>query len=200
MLVSKRMKKTVVTVGPEDHLATVQKKMREGGFRRTPVVENGRLVGIVTDRDIRQHFGFLEKTKVNVAMSEKLVTVAPQTTLEEAALLLLKHKIGGLPVVEDGQLVGIITTSDILQAFLDVMGASEEGTFRIDLLLEGDGHDLSSASQIIATKGGEILGVGTYREKWEESPVFYLRLRAAEPNQVASVLKEEGYEVLGVQP
>ncbi len=200
MLVSKRMKKTVVTVGPEDHLATVQKKMKEGGFRRTPVVENGRLVGIVTDRDIRQHLGYLEKTKVNVAVSEKLITVAPQTTLEEAAKLLLKHKIGGLPVVEDGQLVGIITTSDILQAFLDVMGASEEGTFRIDLLLEGDGHDLSSASQIIATKGGEILGVGTYREKWEESSVFYLRLRAAEPNQVASVLKEEGYEVLGVQP
>jgi acetoin utilization protein AcuB len=173
MLVSKRMKKTVVTVGPEDHLATVQKKMKEGGFRRTPVVENGRLVGIVTDRDIRQHLGYLEKTKVNVAVSEKLVTVAPQTTLEEAAKLLLKHKIGGLPVVEDGQLVGIITTSDILQAFLDVMGASEEGTFRIDLLLEGDGHDLSSASQIIATKGGEILGVGTYREKWEESPVSW---------------------------
>ena len=200
MLVSKRMQKEPVTVGPEDHLAMVQKKMKEGGFRRTPVVENGRLIGIVTDRDMRQHLGFLEKTKVNVAMSEKLVTVAPQTTLEAAALLLLKHKIGGLPVVEDGQLVGIITTSDILHAFLDVMGASEEGTFRIDLLLEGDGHDLSSASQIIATEGGEILGVGTYREKWEESPVFYLRLRAAEPNQVAGVLKEEGFEVLGVQP
>ena len=200
MLVSKRMKKTPVTVSPEDHLATVQKKMKDGGFRRTPVVENGRLVGIVTEKDLRQHLGYLERTKVNVAMSEKLVTVAPQTTLEEAALLLLKHKIGGLPVVDDGQLVGIITTSDILHAFLDVMGASEEGTFRIDLLLEGDGHDLASASQIIATKGGEILGVGTYREKWEKSPVFYLRLRAAEPNQVAGILKEEGYEVLGVQP
>jgi len=200
MLVSKRMNKTPVTVGPEDHLATVQKKMKEGSFRRTPVVENGRLVGIVTDRDIRQHLGYLEKTKVNVAMSEKLVTVAPQTTLEEAALLLLKHKIGGLPVVEDGRLVGIITTSDILHAFLDVMGASEEGTFRIDVLLQGDGHDLASASQIIAGKGGEILGVGTYREKWEESPVFYLRLRSADPDQVAGVLKENGYEVLGVQP
>ncbi len=200
MLVSKRMKKTPVTVSPEDLLATVQKKMKDGGFRRTPVVENGRLVGIVTEKDLRQHLGYLERTKVNVTMSEKLVTVAPQTTLEEAALLLLKHKIGGLPVVDNGQLVGIITTSDILHAFLDVMGASEEGTFRIDLLLEGDGHDLASASQIIATKGGEILGVGTYREKWEESPVFYLRLRAAEPNQVAGILKEKGYEVLGVQP
>jgi len=174
--------------------------MKEGGFRRTPVVENGRLVGIVTDKDLRQHLGYPEKTKVNAAMTEKVVTVLPKTTLEEASQLLLKHKIGGLPVVEDGQLVGIITTSDILHAFLDVMGASEEGTFRIDLLLEGDGHDLASASQIIAAKGGEILGVGTYREKGEESPVFYLRLRAADPNQVAGVLKEKGYEVLGVQP
>jgi len=200
MLVSKRMRKEPVTVGPQNYLATVQKKMEEGGFRRIPVVEGGRLVGIVTDRDIRQHLGYLEKTKVNAAMTEKLVTVLPQTTLEEAAQLLLKHKIGGLPVVEEGQLVGIITTSDILHAFLDVMGASEEGTFRIDLLLEGDGHDLASASQIIAGKGGEILGVGTYREKWEESPVFYLRLRAADPHQVAGVLKEKGYEVLGVQP
>lgn len=200
MLVSKRMQKKPVTVDPEDHLAAVQKKMTEGGFRRTPVVENGRLVGIVTDKDLRQHLGYLERTKVNVAMSEKLVTVAPQTTLEGAAELLLKHKIGGLPVVEEGQLVGIITTSDILQAFLDVMGVSEKGTFRIDLLLERDGHDLASASQIIAGKGGEILGVGTYREKWEESPVFYLRLRAADPNQVAGMLKEEGFEVLGVQP
>ena len=200
MLVSKRMQKKPVTVASQDHLASAQKKMKEGGFRRTPVVDNGRLVGIVTDKDLRQHLGHLEHTKVNAVITEKLVTVLPQTTLEEAALLLLKHKIGGLPVVEVGQLVGIITTSDILQAFLDVMGVTEKGTFRIDLLLEGDGHDLASASQIIAGKGGEILGVGTYREKWKESPVFYLRLRAADPNQVAGMLKEEGYEVLGVQP
>jgi len=200
MLVSKRMRKEPVTVGSQDYLATVQKKMKEGGFRRTPVVANGRLVGIVTDKDLREHLGYLERTKVNAAMSEKLVTVAPQTTLEEASQLLLKHKIGGLPVVEEGQLVGIITTSDILQAFLDVMGVSEKGTFRIDLLLAGNGHDLTSASQIIADKGGEILGVGTYREKWEESPVFYLRLRGGNPNQVAAILKEEGFEVLGVQP
>jgi len=153
MLVSKRMRKEPVTVSPGDHLISVQKKMKEGGFRRTPVVENGRLVGIVTDKDLRQHLGYLDRTKVNAVMTEKLVTVLPKNTLEEASQLLLKHKIGGLPVVKEGQLVGIITTSDILQAFLDVMGASEEGTFRIDLLLKGDGHDLTSASQIIADKG-----------------------------------------------
>ena len=136
MLVGKRMSKDPVTVTSQDSLATVQNKMRMGNFRRLPVVEAGQLLGIVTDRDIREHKGFLEQTKVNAAMTEKLVTVTPEITLEEAAKLLLKHKVGGLPVLEQGKLAGIITTSDIVQAFLDVMGASEEGAARIDLLLE----------------------------------------------------------------
>ncbi len=199
MLVGKRMSKNPVTVTPQDYLATAWEKMHTGGFRRLPVVENGKLIGIVTDRDVREHLRYLEQTKVNVAMTEKLLTVMPQTTLEEAAQLLIKHKVGGLPVVEEGKLAGIITTSDILQAFLDVMGVTEEGAARIDLLLEGEGYNLTSASKTIADEGGEILGVGTYREKWEESPVFYLRLRAADPNWIAGLLSEKGYKILGVQ-
>ncbi len=199
MLVGKRMSKDPVTVTSQDSLATAQNKMRMGNFRRLPVVEDGQLLGIVTDRDIREHKGFLEQTKVNAAMTEKLMTVTPEITLEEAAKLLLKHKVGGLPVLEQGKLAGIITTSDIVQAFLDVMGASEEGAARIDLLLEGEGHDLSSASKTIAREGGEILGVGTYRERWAENPVFYLRLRAADPDRIAGVLREKGYTVLGVR-
>ncbi|MFQ5539945.1 MAG: CBS and ACT domain-containing protein [Candidatus Binatia bacterium] len=199
MLVGNRMTKAPVTVTSQDSLATAQNKMQTGSFRRLPVVEDGKLLGIVTDRDIREHKGFLEQTKVNAVMTEKLVTVTPEITLEEAARVLLKHKIGGLPVLEQGKLAGIITTSDIVQAFLDVMGASEEGSARIDLLLEGKGHDLSGASKTIAMEGGEILGVGTYRERWEENPVFYLRLRAADPDRIAGVLGEKGYTVLGVQ-
>ncbi len=199
MLVSKRMKKTPVTIGPNESLETVEEKMKAGGFRRTPVVENGRLVGIVTDKDLAQHKGFLKQTKVNVAMSKDVVTVTPQTTLEETTELLLKRKIGGVPVVENDRLVGIITTSDVLEAYLDVMGASEQGSFRVDLLLQGNGHDLASASKIISEQGGEILGLGTYREKWEESPVFYLRLRGTEPDRVAAFLKEAGFEILGMQ-
>jgi acetoin utilization protein AcuB len=169
MLVGKRMSKAPVTVTSQDSLATAQNKMRTGRFR------------------------------INAVMTEKVVTVTPEITLEEAAKILLKHKIGGLPVLEQGKLAGIITTSDIVQAFLDVMGASEEGSARIDLLLEGEDHDLSGASKTIAMEGGEILGVGTYRERWEENPVFYLRLRAADPDRIAGVLGEKGYTVLGVQ-
>jgi acetoin utilization protein AcuB len=198
MLVGKRMSKNPVTVTSQDTLATAQAKMYAGGFRRLPVVENGQLVGIVSDRDVRQHVGHLEQTKVNVVMTEEVATVTPLTTLEEAAQVLLKRKIGGLPVVEEGKLAGVITTSDVLQAFLDVMGASEEGAARIDLLLGGEGYDLTDAAQIIAQEGGEILGVGTYRERWGENPVFYLRLRTVDPARIANALREKGYTVLGV--
>jgi acetoin utilization protein AcuB len=199
MLVGKRMSKNPETVTPEDYLATAQAKMLSGKFRRLPVTKDGKLVGMITDRDMRQHTGFYERTKVNAALSENLVTVTPETTLEEASKLLLEHKIGGLPVLDKGSLVGIITTSDILKAFLDVMGASEENSCRIDLLLEGE-QDLPTASKTVAEQGGEILGVGTYRERWGESPVCYLRLRAADVDRLADVLKEKGYTVLGLHP
>lgn len=197
MLVENRMRKNPETITPEDYLAGALVKMHKGGFRRLPVIKDGKLIGIITDRDLREHAGLLERTKTSAAMTKDLMTVTPRTTLEQAAKLMLSHKISGLPVTDAGKLVGIITTSDILQAFLDVMGASEEGSSRIDFLLE-QGHDLALASKTIAEEGGEILGVGTYRERWDESRVCYLHLRATDPNRLADVLKQKGYTVLGV--
>jgi acetoin utilization protein AcuB len=131
-------------------------------------------------------------------MSKKPITVTPATTVEVAAQLLLKQKIGGLPVLENGRLVGIITTGDIMQAFLDVMGASEETSTRIDLVLEGEGKGLAEASRIISQQGGEVLGIGTYRKKWGETPVCYLRMRSGDADAIAQVLRERGFQVLGV--
>jgi acetoin utilization protein AcuB len=198
MLVSKRMTKDPVTVTPEDLLIQARLKMQKGGFRRLPVISDGQLVGIITDRDIREHVGLLDRTEVKTAMSKKPVTVTLATTVEAAAQLLLKEKIGGLPVVEKGRLVGIITASDILQAFLDVMGASEETSTRIDFVLQDEGGGLAEASRIISKEGGEVLGVGTYRGKWGEAPVCYLRLRSGDADAIAKLLREKGFDVLGV--
>lgn len=200
MLVSNRMTKDPVTVTEEDLLIQAQLKMQKGGFRRLPVVSDGQLVGIITDRDMRAHAGYLDRTEVKAAMSKKAITVTPATTVEAAAQLLLKQKIGGLPVVENGRVVGIITTTDILQAFLDVVGASEETSTRIDFVLEGEGHGLAEASKIISQERGEVLSVGTYRKTWGETPVCYLRLRSGDADAIAKVLRERGFEVLGVHP
>ena len=198
MIVGNRMTKEPITVEPDDLLIRASHKMQAGGFRRLPVVSAGRLVGIVSERDLREHRGYFEHTKINGVMTENPVTVTPATTLEEAAQTLVERQIGGLPVVENGRLVGIITTSDILKAFLDVMGASQGSSTRIDLILEGEEHGLVEATRIVVREGGEVLGVGTYREKLGENSVCYLRLISGTPDELAAALRASGFNVLGI--
>jgi acetoin utilization protein AcuB len=198
MLVGNRMTKNPVTAQPEDDLHEARRKMREGGFRRLPVILEGKLVGIVTDRDMVPYLESVECKKVEEIMTRELKTVGPDTTLEAAAQILLNHKIGGLPVVDAGRLVGIITTSDILEAFLDAMGVYVEGTARVDIVVDNENLDLASASKMIDQEGGQILGLGTYRERRGGSPVFYVRFRSTNPGYLAQLLKSKGYNVLGI--
>jgi len=103
----------------EDKLSTVEAKMREGDFRAVPVVTDGTVVGIITDRDLRRLSGMLDATRVKDAMTETVITVNATTTINEAARLLRQRKIGGLPVVEDGKLAGMITVTDVLEALTE---------------------------------------------------------------------------------
>jgi acetoin utilization protein AcuB len=196
MLVRHRMTQQPVTVSPQDTLATAQEKMTAGHFRRVPVVHEGVLVGILTDRDLRRHVGVEERTRVGAAMTETPLTVSPQTTVEEAVQLMLKHQISGLPVVENGKVVGIITTSDVLRAFLEMTGASAPESVRIDLLQTEKGGDLAKATALVNEIGGEVLGVGTYRDPWSEQPIFYLRLRGVDAAAASAALQNKGYTVL----
>ena len=115
-LVGSCMTRNPVTATPEEKLSSVHSKMLEGGFRCIPVLKDGAPVGIVTDRDIRNHVGYLEHTEAFKAMSEALITVSPSTTVREAARLLRERRIGALPVVEDGKLTGVVTVTDLLSA------------------------------------------------------------------------------------
>lgn len=198
MLVKNRMTKEPVTVGPEDLLIDAFGKMKTGGFRRLPVIESGKVIGIITDRDLRAHRGYWEHTKVNGVMTEKVFTVGLDTTLEEAAQIMLQKQIGGLPVVDDKRLVGIISASDVLSAFLDLMGASKGGSTRIDFILEGEEHGMIEATRLVAREGGEVLGIGIYRDKLGENPICYLRLISGNPDKIAKALRMCGFDVLGV--
>jgi acetoin utilization protein AcuB len=124
MLVRERMTPNPVTVAPKGMLSVARDTMTAGKFRRVPVVQDGTLVGILTDRDLRQYLGVEERTRIEAAMTETPLTIPPTMTVEEATRLMLKHHISGLPVLENGQLVGIITTSDVLRAFLERTGPS----------------------------------------------------------------------------
>ena len=114
------------TIRSHDTLSKAKSMMDAGNFRRLPVVDEGRLVGIVTERDLHKYAGFLQSTRVNAAMRTALITVTPSNTVEDAARLMLKHKIGGLPIVASGRLVGIVTTTDLLRAFLIVVADTNQ--------------------------------------------------------------------------
>ena len=125
MLISRLITYGATTVSSHDTLRTVATLMERGGFRRVPVVDDDKLIGIISDRDVRAQAGYLDSTKVTAAMTPDPKTVTPRMSVEDAARLMIEHKIGGLPVVEDGKLVGILTTTDVLKAFLKVEAAAQ---------------------------------------------------------------------------
>ncbi len=117
--VSHWMSSSPVVAAPDEKLSTIQERMQKGNFRCAPVIENGRLAGIITDRDVRGHMGRLDKVEAKYAMTANPTTVEPTTPVHEAAQILVERKIDALPVVKDGRLVGVMTSSDILRAFLE---------------------------------------------------------------------------------
>ncbi|WP_295404206.1 CBS domain-containing protein [Meiothermus sp.] len=119
-------------VGPDVPVPEAARMMKQGGFRRLPVVKDGRLVGIVTDRDLKEAMPsdasslsiwelnyLISKLPVGEVMSKDPITIGENMPLQAAAKLMLEHKIGGLPVVQEGRLVGIVTVSDVLRAYLE---------------------------------------------------------------------------------
>ncbi|MEA3509403.1 MAG: CBS domain-containing protein [candidate division NC10 bacterium] len=135
MQVVDRMTPQVVVASPSGSVRAAWGLLREHQIRHLPVVEDGRLVGIITDRDIRLVFpsaltsvhreedpyDALEKVTVKEIMTERVVTVAPEASIADATRLLLEKRIGGLPVVEGDRLVGMITKDDILAAFVEII-------------------------------------------------------------------------------
>ncbi len=113
-LVEVRMTRDVVTVGPADTLAAAASKMKAGPFRRLPVVEADQLVGIVSEFDLGRYADALDSTLVKTAMTRHPITVLASDTLEHAAALMRRHKVGALPVMHGTKLVGIVAARDLM--------------------------------------------------------------------------------------
>jgi len=126
------MARDVITISPKEGVSLAKHILEKKGIRHLPVVSNEGLVGIITDRDIRLALPspatslemheisyLLDKLQVQAVMTRKVITVTPETSIEAAAALLLAHKIGGLPVLDGGRVVGMITGGDVLRALLE---------------------------------------------------------------------------------
>lgn len=118
------MRRNLITTTPHETLAAAQELMDQHGVRQLPVVDGERLIAMLSERDLHAHTGYLQRTKVDAAMSENPLTVGPGEAAERVAQLLLDHTINALPVVDGGRLVGIVSRSDLLRVLIDLLTRS----------------------------------------------------------------------------
>ena len=212
MLVGRRMRTSLVTVTKEATLAQARELLHSHRIRHLPVVERERLLGILTDRDIRQAspssaagispdrtVAFLAQIPVTEAMVRDVRTVSPYTTVEEAARLMIEHKIGCLPVTEADRLVGIITETDILGVLVDVMGIREPST-RFELTLPDRPGALAEVTRIIKTHEVNISSIVTLPHWEPEKRLAVIRIKTMNPQPILKDLAAAGFEQPPLMP
>ncbi|MGQ9507920.1 MAG: CBS and ACT domain-containing protein [Thermodesulfobacteriota bacterium] len=208
-----KIRKNPITISPDANFFEARNLIHEKGIRHLPVVDKeNRLLGIVTDRDIReaapsdatllsvQELNYLlGKLKVSAFMTprEKLITITPNTLIEEAVKLMRDHKIGCLPVVEDDKLYGIFTETDALDHLVDIFGLNQKGT-RITITLEDKPGSLAGALDIIKKHNINIISVVTPSFLVEGKRIAAMRLQTEEVQEVTKELEKAGYDVLSI--
>lgn len=174
MLVGERMSKPVISITPDMPVHDALALFRKEHIRRAPVIHNGKLVGIVSDKDLLNaspspvtslsvwEINYLiSKIKVSEVMTKKVITVKADTPIEEAARVMADNKFGGLPVIDDGKVVGIITETDLFKIFLELMGAREKGV-RVTAQIDDAPGQLAKVTKGIADAGGDFVAFGQF--------------------------------------
>jgi len=191
------MSRNLVTITRDASIQTAIQLMKDHSIRHLPVVDAERFVGFVTESDLRGVIipSMIEEITINDVMITNPITVTPQDTVEKAAILLSGHKIGGLPVVDGEQLVGIITVADVLESFIQFMGVLETSS-RLDIALKETPGSLEDAVRLIAQCGGHIMSVGVTTED-EHQAAYAFRLRKMDLRPLIEQLDRAGHKVVG---
>ena len=203
MLIREWMTKDVITVTPDTSMLKASKLMKDHNIRRLPVLDGKRVVGIVSDRDIRaaspskattldmhELYYLLSEVKVKDIMTSDPVTVYDTDAVDAAALLMENKGIGGLPVVDgSGELVGIITDHDIFRVLVDFCGASKGG-LQLAFMLPDKPGVLTPIFEAISQNGGNVLSVLASRSKTQEgSSHVYIRLHAMDSEKEKALIE-----------
>ncbi len=195
MQVAQIMSHKLITISPDQGVNDALKLMQHHDIRHLPVVDGEHLVGWVTSRDLREVLlaSMIGKITIQDVMMREFLTVTPDTGVEEASRLAHEHKIGGMPVVEAGRLVGVLTIMDLLGAFLSMLGLLRASS-RVDLLLEDTPKAFDAAYRLIAQAGGEIINVALGPLK-EGKRHYSFRLGKCDLTPILNALEKNGVKV-----
>jgi acetoin utilization protein AcuB len=177
MFVSNWMsKKKILTVAPEDSISEATRIINDFKVKHIPVMKEEKLVGIISDRDIKEFLPskatsldiyelnyLLQDTKVKSVMKKKVHTASPETPIEEASMLLMDNQIGCLPVLSEHKLVGIISDQDIYRALVDITGV-RHGGIRISVIISDRTGSIAAVADIVRSRGYRLQSIMTSYE------------------------------------
>ena len=212
MLVHERMSRHPLTIKPDTRVDAALKRMREEKVRRFPVLDDrGKLVGIVSDKDllyaapspatslsIHELHYLYSRITVDQVMTRKVITVDENDPLEEAARIMIDNKVGGLPVMRDGELVGLITETDIFKTFMEMMGARDQGV-RLTLLCPDQPGELAALTGAVAGLGANIISLGTFWGEDASNAVITMKVSGVTKDTVTEAVKPHTLEVVDVR-
>ena len=197
MKVTNWMKADPVTIERSKLIQEADELMKKHSIRHLPVVEGDQLVGFITQTDLRQYFfpSMVEDIPVHDVMTVNPITINSSSSIEQAARLIHDYKIGGLPVMEKKKLVGVITASDIVSGFIEVMGLLQSST-RLDVVVDKE-SGVEDVTRIIKENNIEMFSVATESQA-SRRKVYYFRLGKGDISPVVEALEEAGHKVLSV--
>jgi acetoin utilization protein AcuB len=202
MFVGERMSRPVISVPPDEPINEVLAMFREEHIRRAPVMKDGQLLGIVSERDLLNaspssvttlsvwEMNYLiSKVKVKNVMTKEVITVDKDTPIEEAARIMADQKIGGLPVMSADKVVGIITETDLFKIFLELMGARQKA-IRVTATVPEQPGELAKVTQAISSNGGDFIAFGMFAGPDAHSRVITFKVLGMEKEKIREVLKD----------
>ena len=200
MFVGERMSRPVISVSPDAPIHEVLAMFRKEHIRRAPVMKTGKLVGIVSERDLLNaspssattlsvwELNYLiSKVTVKDVMSKKVITVDQDTPIEEAARIMADRKIGGLPVTSGGKVVGMITETDLFKVLLELMGARHKA-LRVTATIPERPGELAKVTKAIASNGGDFIAFGMFSGPDANSRVLTFKVEGMTKEKVRSAL------------
>ena len=207
MFVKLWMNSNPITIVAGQTIADADQLLREHKIRRLPVVDKeGHLIGIVSKHDVADALpssvdstcdgtpGLSNSVQIQAIMTASPMTVDPLTPLETVAKQMRKHKLGGMPVVQDGKLVGVITESDIFSAFMTMLGADSEGA-RIEMVIGKTSRALYDCLELCRRYHVHILAITVYRDYSDEHQLVTVRLEGDEMQDMLAALRRSGATV-----